>query len=44
MHAVILKESGIKPATQSIDGLKQKVELYICCHLRRIENGEIENS
>lgn len=44
MHAVILKESGIKSATLSIDGQKQKVELYICCHLRRVENGELENN
>jgi hypothetical protein len=42
MHAVILKESGIKPA-MSIDGLKQKLELYICCHVRRVENGELDN-
>ena len=37
MHAVILKDNGIKQG--AVSGLK-KVELYICCHLRRVESGE----
>lgn len=42
MHAVILKENGIKINNnpQEDGELRHKVELYICCHLRRVESGE----
>lgn len=42
MHAVILKENGIKlPINPQEDGEnRQRFELFICCHLRRVESGE----
>lgn len=42
MHAVILKANGIKlPTNPQEDGDRRSIfELYICCHLRRVESGE----
>lgn len=43
MHAVILKENGIKlPTNPQDDGDPRQppIQLYICCHLRRVESGE----
>lgn len=43
MHAVILKENGIKMNTNpqdDVDPRRTPLELYICCHLRRVEAGE----
>jgi len=43
MHAVILKENGIKLSNnpqEDGDSRRQLFELYICCHLRRVEIGE----
>ena len=42
MHAVILKENGIKLKTnpQEDGDPRDRFDLYICCHLRRVENGE----
>jgi hypothetical protein len=39
MHAVILKENGIRLRNPQEDG-SRPFELYICCHLRRVEVGE----
>lgn len=42
MHAVILKENGIKLPNNPQDhhDARSKFELFICCHLRRVESGE----
>lgn len=44
MHAVILKENGIKLSNnpQEDGDPRNKIELYICCHLRRVESGECD--
>jgi hypothetical protein len=39
MHAVILKENGIKQAVQKS---QKKLELYICCHLRKVDSQEVD--
>jgi hypothetical protein len=38
MHAVILKPDGIRPTTDS----QKHQDLYICCHLWRVENFETD--
>jgi hypothetical protein len=42
MHAVILKENGIRLYRKPQDDMdpRKQLELYICCHLRRVEAGE----
>lgn len=40
MHAVILKENGIKLKKNPQEDGELRFDLYICCHLRRVESGE----